>query len=59
MPIGTHVSLIHPEHGTVFDSGYIVGRHPYLRHLYLVRCLGNWKKSAYYYDVDWLRIEDI
>ena len=47
------VNLIHPVHKTVFDSGYIVGRHPYLRHLYLVKCWGN--KLAYYYDVDWIQ----
>ena len=47
------VSLIHPVHKTVFDAGYIVDRHPYLRHLWRVRL---WSGGEYYYDREWIRV---
>ena len=48
------ISLMYPVYNTVFDSGWIVDRHPYLRHLWKVRLLGG---GDYYYDRDWLRKE--
>ena len=53
LKIDQWVDFIHPEFKTVIAHGIITGRHPYLRHLWAVRWLG--ESSSYYYDRDWLK----